>query len=1300
MRTSVKIIRGLFFILFFFCRAISNSQEFNVIPNIMSPDAATLGKYGTYNVNYYTGTPDISIPLHDVNENGIKVPVSITYDASGFIPNKNAGIVGLNWSLVAGGAITRIVKGVPDDKRDGSNPPTEPNGTHTGFIKGQQLGLGSYSSEHIRTIQFVSNISQPIYNLNYENVADIFSFNFLGHSGKFFMDNSGEIKVVSDRSYKVDLTNLTAQNDFGISIGNINGSLTQLNTALYSQIVMTADDGYQFYFGGALKNLEISFPCPLNMGIPYRKAGQINAWYLTKVKTPDGNEILFNYKDYTTEDRNYISNLFNDHHGAWLEIPAGFMELKLFRSHTIVAHERGFNTEANNARNIIYVSLIKQAYLAEIKTNAQTIKFSYAEKDLNSKFYGSPGRLVEGVALSNIIRNLHTQKLTKIEVIDNFSTGDDAGVPSKRINFGYTYYGNSTGNRMFLTSIDINTDVMHYEFTYNNTNSQPNLLPDPLTRGIDIWGFYNGRDGNVDLVAIPLVNSPEFESDLGASNSYRLADPAYATYGLLNKITYPTGGTTEFTFEGNTYSKVLKRKVSSGIEPVWETTNGTAGGLRIKEMKNTPGITTTFKYVSDYEQNPNNPSSGLLIQDGIYYLYYYSSSEPPQQSQTEKLHYVTDNNIAPAASYKESHIAYKEVIEINSEGFTKHKFTNPLDNPDVYFLGNDSYKISLDASDNNFNQQLKRLYHYSSKEDERGKPWKKEIYNSSNVLKRSIEYTYNTDPLRESARSISYYCPFIFENWSLYYTNLIQSYANYYYQNDVTQIVEKNYEDNALDPLVNTTTFKYRSNTSHLLDEKTIVRSTGETFTNRYKYPIDFVAQEPYTTMVNTKNILSLIVAEEEYKGITPSLQFIQSSETNYAFWQSNSIIKPINGKIKVGSASADTRVYYKDYDNKGHLVSYSKDNSIQDSYIWDYDQTFPVAKVANAVPGHFAYTSFEATGKGNWAFMGTPVFEFITPPPTGNRIYQLNGSNNISKSALTTSTTYIVSYWTKNPSSFTIAGTTSVLTGRSLNGWTYFEHKVTGQSTVTISGTGVIDELRLYPETSFMTTYTYGGTTGMTSQCDPNNRITYYEYDALGRLILIRDQDRNVLKRICYNFSGQPDKCGLITWGNAEATGTFVPNNCPSGQVGQPYVYTIPANTFTSTISPEDANQQATDYLNANGQNEANTHGNCVPAQLINVGMSNEGIAPFAVTTVEFIQGGTVVSTKTIPSTFSIPAGTYDIRFTVPPAYQNSIITYLVGNGATPSQWIEKPVGQVTVTLPAVSIGGIKFFIKANNLM
>ena len=83
------------------------------------------------------------------------------------------------------------------------------------------------------------------------------------------------------------------------------------------------------------------------------------------------------------------------------------------------------------------------------------------------------------------------------------------------------------------------------------------------------------------------------------------------------------------------------------------------------------------------------------------------------------------------------------------------------------------------------------------------------------------------------------------------------------------------------------------------------------------------------------------------------------------------------------------------------------------------------------------------------------------------------------------------------------------------VNGWHYFEHKITGQTTITLGGTGAIDEVRLYPAINAqMTTYTYKSLIGMTSQCDANNHIIYYEYDGSGRLMLVRDQDNNIIKQ------------------------------------------------------------------------------------------------------------------------------------------------------------------------------------------
>jgi YD repeat-containing protein len=135
------------------------------------------------------------------------------------------------------------------------------------------------------------------------------------------------------------------------------------------------------------------------------------------------------------------------------------------------------------------------------------------------------------------------------------------------------------------------------------------------------------------------------------------------------------------------------------------------------------------------------------------------------------------------------------------------------------------------------------------------------------------------------------------------------------------------------------------------------------------------------------------------------------------------------------------------------------------------------------------------------------------------------NGDGKVIASGLNSSATYIVSYWTENNSAFSVSGTISgyPVQGKTetINGktWTLYVHKVTGQSNITLTGGGHIDELRLYPSTAQMTTYTYSPLVGMTSQTDVGNRVTYYNYDGLGRLKRIRDQDYNILKTYEYQY-------------------------------------------------------------------------------------------------------------------------------------------------------------------------------------
>src|SRR5258707_15411396 len=48
-----------------------------------APNAGSLGKYADYSVVYYTGVPEISIPIYYLKHGGRELPNSLSYHVSG-----------------------------------------------------------------------------------------------------------------------------------------------------------------------------------------------------------------------------------------------------------------------------------------------------------------------------------------------------------------------------------------------------------------------------------------------------------------------------------------------------------------------------------------------------------------------------------------------------------------------------------------------------------------------------------------------------------------------------------------------------------------------------------------------------------------------------------------------------------------------------------------------------------------------------------------------------------------------------------------------------------------------------------------------------------------------------------------------------------------------------------------------------------------------------------------------------------------------------------------------------------------
>lgn len=107
--------RHIFMCLALFLCGTGLQAQNDDLPQVFSPNAAELGKYGKIPVSYFNGLPDISIPLTELRAKGYTLPVYLTYHASGNKPDQHPGWVGLGWTLHAGGCINRIVNGKKDE---------------------------------------------------------------------------------------------------------------------------------------------------------------------------------------------------------------------------------------------------------------------------------------------------------------------------------------------------------------------------------------------------------------------------------------------------------------------------------------------------------------------------------------------------------------------------------------------------------------------------------------------------------------------------------------------------------------------------------------------------------------------------------------------------------------------------------------------------------------------------------------------------------------------------------------------------------------------------------------------------------------------------------------------------------------------------------------------------------------------------------------------------------------------------------------------------------------------------------
>jgi hypothetical protein len=426
---------------------------------------------------------------------------------------------------------------------------------------------------------------------------------------------------------------------------------------------------------------------------------------------------------------------------------------------------------------------------------------------------------------------------------------------------------------------------------------------------------------------------------------------------------------------------------------------------------------------------------------------------------------------------------------------------------------------------------------------------------------------------------------------------------------DPTQFVQTetdyNYNSADCDILTN-----YSSQSNYEVNSISTIQSNGDANTKYIKYTTDFNSGI-FSTMIQ-KNIVStpVVTSTKVFKYLGSAPQYLNEKVTEFTqlsggnikpsriieqrFATPQSSFTPYSGPLTTNYASYKIPQVFS-YDANSNLIAVKDEGNRIVSNIYDYNDKYLVASVINADPvlDLPAYTSFETSVLGGWILTGPPTYS-TTNFITGARSFILNGctlSANIS-----TAKPYLLSFWANNGSVAVTGGATLSRTGPTYLGMTYYEYNIPqGTSSVALTGNSNIDELRIYPTTARMRTTTYDPLIGKTSECDENNRITYYTYDNLARLQFIKDEAGNVVKAYEYNNVSAAKQNGCpASYSNHFISESFTRSNCDTGYQGGTVTYTVAAGIYTSTISQFDADLKAELYLLTNAQNYANANGSC----------------------------------------------------------------------------------------------------------
>lgn len=851
--------------------------------------------------------------------------------------------------------------------------------------------------------------------------------------------------------------------------------------------------------------------------IPYYSDAQ--GYYSFKIVDPSGNEYYFSTKESLTNQVDTDPQFSYNY--KWHLSYVDFYNSTKHLNYSYLTSGSIITTTIDKKGSKIYNSS------DPLSITTKSIKNTYYPKLIQKISSGKNSILFE---YGSRLDFTNGKRLTAIEIQNN-------GISYERYELGYEYFENDGTKRLKLKSINKVVPDQPTEkqmvalFHYYGEGINEYILPAYNSHKQDHWGFYNNN---------PV--STLFEHD-GADRSPSLETTKACT---IKKVLFPTGKTEEYAFELNSY---------------FDGSNKSAGGLRIANVtiKDESG---SENYEKSFEYKIGSSSTGQLYRSPIYIRYFVQRNEI--NTYERNVHNI--NSYRALTDLFGRHIIYERVTTTNEDGSSiENSFKTFSDEYSEMPYFPTRYKIRLDYlhdgvitghttpltsnedtpyGSNSILGMLAGNLESTTYKDNSGNPIREEIYDYQ---------VYNGSSTNYGIAYLLYYnCGRILSRYNEYHLGKYQI-KPYYYKLDSK--ITKQYDTNDANKFISTRTdFSYNSGNYQISSTESydVGEANGHDI-QEIEYLIDNATGINNVTEHNLVNhVKSVTIKKDDL--------VVASSEKYYDNDAQGDIVVDWERSFTSQGLTSSHKTY--SYDN-GILVQ-SHDNIMNqyNSLIFDDEDNKVIATVNNGSKERVAFSSFETGESGNWNLPTLVSGEdcelalqdcqsdcdnstceqncYIAYSNCQGTVNQSNGgktgdyafqlsSSNITKTGLPL-ISYILSYWYKS-GSVSISGVSSntLLSSFSINGWTYNEREIQlSSSTLTISGTALIDELRLYPEEASMSTKT-NSYWGPNSETDINNLTAFMDYDSYGRPKYVKDNDLNIIKSFDYNF-------GRYAFTNAES--------------------------------------------------------------------------------------------------------------------------------------------------------------------